>query len=343
MGFASTNWQSLTIKVGSMNNNMPTQRSLMSVASALPVRRFMTSDIDEHASNMEGWEVRYDQLSPGRFEGELLEFRSEWMQLVRDRSNQAMTKRGIAWDGAVTFSLPLSADGPVICSGHPLHEPAMLFAHGGNLPELRTPLHLEVLTVAIKEQALQHVLECQGGAFKITDIPKCYRLGRSTVQAELSAFLEELSNCNQSGGSILDNASIHRAVRDAVMLQLLELVAPDEQPVLNPTSRKLMVDRAREYAMAHLDEPFSMLDLCNQIGASRRKLQYCFQETLGINPAAYLRTLRLNAVRRELQKSTMAHGVQDVAARWGFWHLSRFSSDYRTMFGESPSQTLRRH
>jgi len=35
--------------------------------------------------------------------------------------------------------------------------------------------------------------------------------------------------------------------------------------------------------------------------------------------------------------------VQEMAARWGFWHLSRFSSDYRTLFGETPSQTLRRH
>lgn len=101
-----------------------------------------------------------------------------------------------------------------------------------------------------------------------------------------------------------------------------------------------MVDRAREYALAHVDEPLSILDLCNHIGASRRKLQYCFQETLGINPVAYLRALRLNAVRRELRLGTQ--GVQEVAARWGFWHLSRFASDYRTLFGETPSQTLRR-
>ncbi len=126
------------------------------------------------------------------------------------------------------------------------------------------------------------------------------------------------------------------------MLHVLELIAPDQAPPLNPTARKRMVDRAREYALSHLDEPLSILDLCNHIGASRRKLQYCFQETLGINPVAYLRALRLNAVRRELRMSMPPQGVQAVAARWGFWHLSRFSGDYRTMFGESPSQTLRR-
>jgi AraC family ethanolamine operon transcriptional activator len=33
--------------------------------------------------------------------------------------------------------------------------------------------------------------------------------------------------------------------------------------------------------------------------------------------------------------------VQDIAARWGFWHLSHFANDYRRMFGELPSETAR--
>ena len=62
------------------------------------------------------------------------------------------------------------------------------------------------------------------------------------------------------------------------------------------------------------------------------------------HPAAELRGLvRLNGVRRDLK--SRAHEacvkVQDVAARWGFWHLSEFSRDYSAQFGELPSQTLR--
>ncbi|MBC3301970.1 helix-turn-helix domain-containing protein [Pseudomonas sp. SWRI18] len=324
------------------NNNQLIPAVSKRVQSTSPLQRFLTSDIDEHARNMRGWQVRYDQLSPGVFEGELIEFRSDWMQLARDRSNQAMIKSGAAWDGAITFSLPLSAQGPVYCAGHPIHEPSLLVAHGHNLPELHTPQHLDLLSVAIDERVLEHVLERQGSAFRITDLPKCYRLGDSSVQHELAALFDELSRCDQGRDALLGHDSIRRGIRDTVMLHILELIAPDQAPPLNPTARKRMVDRAREYALGHLDEPLSILDLCNHIGASRRKLQYCFQETLGINPVAYLRALRLNAVRRELRTSTQSQGVQEVAARWGFWHLSRFSGDYRTMFGESPSQTLRR-
>lgn len=324
------------------NNNVLMPAAPVVLRPPLPLQRFLTSDLDEHARNMDGWQVRYDQVSPGAFEGELMAFRSDWMQLVRDRSNQALIKSGAAWKGAITFSIPLSAQGAVYCSGHPIYEPSLLVAHGENLPELHTPQHLDLLGVAIEEHELEHVLERQGSEFKITDLPRCYRLGNSSVQRELTALLDELAGCDQVRDALLGHDSIRRGIRDAVMLHLLELIAPDKAPPLNPTARKRMVDRAREYSLSHLDQPLSILDLCNHIGASRRKLQYCFQETLGINPVAYLRALRLNAVRRELRMSTQSHGVQEVAARWGFWHLSRFSSDYRTMFGESPSQTLRR-
>jgi len=326
-----------------MNNNNPSVDNAMPTSNiSSSIRRYYTHDIDQHAQNLGGWQLRYDQLTSGRFDGELIEFRAGWMQLVRDRSNQSMLKSGSAWEGAITFSVPLSSQGAVFCSGHPIHEQSLLVAHGDHLPDLLTPQHLDLLAVAVETKALEHVLERQGGQFRITELPKCYRLGMSSVQAELSALFDELAASDEGHDNLLEYEAIRHGIRDAVMVQLLELVAPDQAPALNPTSRKRMVDRAREYALGHLDEPLSILDLCNHIGASRRKLQYCFQETLGINPVAYLRALRLNAVRRELRDSDDLHGVQEVAARWGFWHLSRFASDYRNLFGESPSQTLHR-
>ena len=65
-------------------------------------------------------------------------------------------------------------------------------------------------------------------------------------------------------------------------------------------------------------------------------------QVLGINPVAFLRAMRLNGVRRDLRSACSAGDcVQDVAARWGFWHLGHFVTDYKHMFGELPSQTLR--
>ncbi|QHE98986.1 AraC family transcriptional regulator [Pseudomonas cannabina pv. alisalensis] len=166
-----------------MNNNNVAISAAPNEAAPRPhLQRFRTCDIDEHGRNLGGWQVRYDQLTPGGFAGELTEFRSDWLQLVRDRSNQALIKSGMAWKGAIVFALPLSANGPAFCAGHTLQEPSLIVAHGENLPELSTPLQLDALGVAIERGALAHALERQGSRFEITDLPKCYRLADPTVR-----------------------------------------------------------------------------------------------------------------------------------------------------------------
>ncbi|WP_460359141.1 helix-turn-helix domain-containing protein [Mycobacterium sp. ZZG] len=51
---------------------------------------------------------------------------------------------------------------------------------------------------------------------------------------------------------------------------------------------------------------------------------------------------QLHHVRAELiAHSPPSVTVTMVAGRWGFLHLGRFAIQYRQLFGESPSQTLR--
>jgi AraC family ethanolamine operon transcriptional activator len=104
--------------------------------------------------------------------------------------------------------------------------------------------------------------------------------------------------------------------------------------------RRWIVAQARDYVLAHRSRPVGVPELCEQLHVSRRTLQYCFQGVLGMAPATYLRALRLNGARRDLC-GRAAGSVQDVAAAWGFWHLSQFATDYRRMFGMRPSEALR--
>jgi AraC family ethanolamine operon transcriptional activator len=124
------------------------------------------------------------------------------------------------------------------------------------------------------------------------------------------------------------------------LLEVLKVETPQPATTQSYKHRKKVVDCARQFLDHHLDEPVTVTQLCKITNVSRRTLQYSFDSILGISPIQYLRISRLNGVRRALVKADKSQSVSDIAAQWGFWHLSQFAQDYKQLFGESPSKTL---
>lgn len=100
------------------------------------------------------------------------------------------------------------------------------------------------------------------------------------------------------------------------------------------------VKRAEEYILAHAHEPLSIEQLAEHVGVSVRTLFSGFREFRDISPMAFLRDVRLARVHQDLREPG-SHSVTDIALKWGFAHLGRFSQEYRKRYGELPSQTCR--
>jgi AraC-like DNA-binding protein len=91
--------------------------------------------------------------------------------------------------------------------------------------------------------------------------------------------------------------------------------------------------------------PVALGDICAELGTSERTLQAVFAEQYNVGFREMERTFRLHAAREALLAGgagSDSEQVTEVATRFGFWHLGRFSAYYRAMFGEAPSSTLRR-
>jgi AraC family ethanolamine operon transcriptional activator len=56
----------------------------------------------------------------------------------------------------------------------------------------------------------------------------------------------------------------------------------------------------------------------------------------------FLRNIRMEEVRAGLLQPNESTSVSSEASHWGFLHFGRFSNEYRALFGELPSETLRR-
>ncbi|MEO3475792.1 helix-turn-helix domain-containing protein [Roseomonas sp. CAU 1739] len=102
------------------------------------------------------------------------------------------------------------------------------------------------------------------------------------------------------------------------------------------------VARAVTHMRVNMAHAITAAELARAAGVPERTLQKHFLAFLGIPPLAYLRQLRLAAVREALIHPAEGVTITDVATACGFAHLGRFASEYRRRFGEPPSATLER-
>lgn len=309
-------------------------------------------DPDEHAAQLSGWEQTYDQLSPGKFSGELVDCWFSDLQLFREITNRAVQQVGCSWRRSRTFLIPYAMDGvarwgsgcteimdmegPVTLSGH-------------DELDFRTSSFLDLLAISVDAEALSsYSLLTEGYDFEKLLVGK----GRLPCQPEqlreLRSLLATIFDILRTSPNLLTYGSVQKIIQQSLLNAVITTFSksePEDKVVKGRRSAAhyRTVQKAKQYVLDHLEDPVTMVDLCSVLAVSRRTLHTCFMEVAGTNPVQYLRAVRLNNVRRDLRtKVTSDTKVQDVAAHWGFWHLGHFATEYKRMFGEQPSETLRK-
>jgi len=309
--------------------------------------RVMTSvahDADEQARNLHGWRQTYDQLSAGCFNGALTELFLDRMTVFREATSHALRQTCEVQSDSYWFGIPLCRDGTGRVDANVIGDRALAVRPGGVEFELITPADHEFFGIVVNGDLLrQYAAEVErlGLAETVPHAAVVPVDGEHKVQLCMSIrrMLDD--------GAALDmplSGFARTHLQASVLAALFDLCSPEaaRPPAVAARRRQAIVSDARAYVLANRDRPVGVPELCERLHVSRRTLQYCFQDVLGMSPAAYLRAIRLNGARRDLCDAGRAQSVKDVAAAWGFWHLSQFATDYRRLFGARPSETLQR-
>ena len=302
-----------------------------------------TQDMDQHACAQQGWALHYEQLSPGQFKGRIHQVQLPEVTLLREDTNIALRQRGRLDDSVYGFAMGLQDTSDLFFNGQRVPEQAIMCGKGDEV-DLTTPPHFTLIAVVVERSLLNPLWERMYQKPMAHWLEKQLVLQTSGIKAQI---LRDLQLTVMDQASTMANRQQDpqalRQLRDEILMEWIEALPEkvDTSELPNLERRKKLVDHACELMMGHTDEPLSILQVCSHIGTSRRKLNYSFQDVLGTTPVKYLRALRLNGVRRGLRDAAKGVTVQDVAAHWGFWHLGQFAQDYKRLFDELPSTTLR--
>ena len=99
--------------------------------------------------------------------------------------------------------------------------------------------------------------------------------------------------------------------------------------------------RARDYADRHYAEPLDLAALAQVAGLSKFHFQRLFKATYGLTPAAHLSQRRVERAQDLLRATNLT--VTEVCFAVGFSSLGSFSSRFRDLVGETPSEFQRRY
>jgi AraC-like DNA-binding protein len=245
--------------------------------------------------------------------------------------------------------------------------PAIVFATNQNQPAMhfdgRELQHEIIVTGSGLPIHFRSSGTCHWGAMSLTS-KDLAAAGQAIIGRELTAppfthsvkspagILSRLSNLHEAAGhlaktapDILAHPEVARALEEGLVHAMVSCISGGEAAESGSVHHRhtVIMRRLEEVLEANPDRTLYVAELCGAAGASGRTLRACCEELLGMSPTRYLWLRRMHLARRALRIADPAAAtVTEVATSYGFWELGRFSVAYRSLFGESPSASLRR-
>lgn len=131
----------------------------------------------------------------------------------------------------------------------------------------------------------------------------------------------------------------HEEIVKNFILTLAE--AKDIKLKKNTVRRTSILKQAEEMMRNSLYSELTISDICQELGVSKRSLEYIFKDFYQTSPKNYFKMLRLNALHQRLHQSSHSSLICDMAEDLGFFHRGQLAHDYYQLFGKLPSKTLK--
>jgi AraC family ethanolamine operon transcriptional activator len=304
-------------------------------------------DFLEMEQALSSWDHHYRQISPGAFRGRLLLTQTGSLGIFRNRWERAIHYRGVAPKGTTGLVITLTQSGDAHWMGQPVTVDDVFITPCGMEGEYVSASLWDSVVVTIPEvDLLQQIADLShADPVEILRRPSVVHLTNEVAAKVREVCTAYLHSAEQSLARPDAPSALPEMAKSTVELITRALVFSGR-----PRDRKLSYSRQRQlignavdYCEHRADAAIRINNLCRELGVSERTLRYTFYNQTGMPPLAFLKRERLNRVHRSLRKADSAEAlVKQIAYSHGFSHLGHFSSDYREMFGEAPSETLRR-
>lgn len=298
----------------------------MTTCNPLQVQAFNTADVAEQVRATPGWVQHYQQMSPGHFAGQIRYLDLQGVEVYEEQMNTRVEQNFSAPSGALAFCFDRSDNALYL-------------------------LNEESRNIWITPENYQEIAVVFGPAFVREhglDVAKFDGLFMAPLTCGQNALFSRwlsstLTKLSQTIDIQTKEALTQQLLEDCLFILDNAQARLDRSGLQRRGEERMIMKRVGEWAADSPEDALNLLELAQVAGVSLRQLQQAFKAYTGMTPSHWLRLRRLNSAHRELlRRRPTETTVAEVAMHWSFWHLGRFSSSYRALFKELPSETLKR-
>jgi AraC family transcriptional regulator, ethanolamine operon transcriptional activator len=301
------------------------------------------NDADDQARSLNGFRQMYEQLGRGRFSGRVWQLMLNEGLLLREATNRSLRQHFSPPPEHVAIAVPLAVQPGSVFGGRPLQRESLLVLSDREEYDLVSAGELDVIGLAVHRDVIGQLAPAKLEWLRRAEAERNLPL-TPEVAAAIRQMLLAVSNDAEGRLTALHDAAAELELLSSTLTQTVVLAMSssrsDHTIPRRADSRMKVVRRAIAFMRDRLHDEVGIPELCAAACASRRTLQYCFEEFLHTTPQAYLRALRLNEARRML-KSRADQPITELASDLGFASASHFTRHYKLMFDELPSETLK--
>jgi AraC-like DNA-binding protein len=168
---------------------------------------------------------------------------------------------------------------------------------------------------------------------------------RAQLMARLTKLHRAIGQLAHDTPEVLELPEVLRALENELMHVMVRCLADCASIETTTGERRhdAIVARFEDFLAANPDRPLYLTEICAALGVAERTLRASCEEHLGMGPIRFLTLRRMHLAHRALLHADPSRStVTRIITNQGFWELGRFSVAYSELFGESPSETLRR-
>ena len=280
---------------------------------------------------------------PGQFRARLTQITLARLRLARAEEEIARVAVVAVPANTVLVSWAFGGKPAPVWGGIEMRAGEMLTLGPGNRVHVRTggPCRWDTIRLPEKELFCYGRAMC-GPGFFVPPAPAVWRPAPAAVRHLAQLQRAAIRMAEARSEALTDAEAVHGLEQQLIDALIHSLSA-------GPAVQETSAGRLHRCILARFEDllragaSLSITEICAELGVSEHLLRACCSEHLRMGPNRFVRLQRMQQVHHALRTGTPGTAsVSDIAQRHGFRDPGRFATNYRAVYGELPSATLRR-